>query len=250
MTMLTCEEVEALLPEFAMGVLDESERLAVAARLDDCPGCRAKLAAYQALTDDLARNVPRQRAPAALRATLVAAAKQDAGNSRQTESPLRRLRRWFGAPLLTPRLMLALLALVGLGTGLLSRLVPAAPSSDPSVFAQHIAARGANARKLNPVGPGQATNAWGQIKFNPDDFVAALEVGDLPEVPTDKNFQLWLVDANGKRDSGVVFAGSKDKRTLLVTSPRPMKTYIRFGISLEPAGGSPGPTGPGVLRSG
>ncbi len=244
---MTCEEVEALLPEYAMNALDESERMAVAARLDDCPGCREQLASYEAIGLDLARNVPKHPAPIGLRDILMRAATADA-KRHAPEGQLAKLGRWLRTPMLSPRLTLATLAIMAAaGFGLWNRVTSTVPT--PAVIAQQVAAHSAVTTKLNPVGPGQASNAWASMKYNPENSVAALVVGDLPPVPEGQVFQLWLVDANGKRASGAVFAGGKELQTVLVNAPLPLKAYVRFGISVEPSGGSPGPTGPGVLRS-
>jgi anti-sigma-K factor RskA len=39
------------------------------------------------------------------------------------------------------------------------------------------------------------------------------------------------------------------KASYVVIAPRQFNSYVRFGVSIEPAGGSPGPTGPAALLS-
>ena len=77
--------------------------------------------------------------------------------------------------------------------------------------------------------------------------LALLCVYDMPALPADKAYQLWLI-RDGMRDSGGVFQVSKDGFGLLVIRPdRPLSEYSALGITVEPAGGSPAPTSPRVL---
>jgi anti-sigma-K factor RskA len=59
----------------------------------------------------------------------------------------------------------------------------------------------------------------------------------------------WLIE-NGQRTSGGVFSVSQEGYgSLRVSSPQPLSNYSAFGITVEPVGGSPGPTGNKVLGS-
>jgi anti-sigma-K factor RskA len=80
--------------------------------------------------------------------------------------------------------------------------------------------------------------------------VAVLWAEDLPPLPASQSYQLWLIYADGTRDSGAVFSVPADgSATVVVVAPKPFSAYARFGISVEPAGGSPAPTGPAALAS-
>jgi anti-sigma-K factor RskA len=76
-----------------------------------------------------------------------------------------------------------------------------------------------------------------------------LIVHGLPWLEPERQYQLWLVNDDG-RVSGAVFSVEAEGFTSVeVSAPEPLPSYYRFGITIEPAGGSPGPTGDGVLRS-
>ncbi|NPA26869.1 MAG: hypothetical protein GXO36_04660 [Chloroflexi bacterium] len=94
----------------------------------------------------------------------------------------------------------------------------------------------------------------GHLQFHPGDTVAYLYV-KLPPLPEGQAYQFWLVKPDQTRDSGAVFAIPPAESTPLpdghyliwVRAPQPLEHYIAFGITIEPATGSPAPTGPRVL---
>ena len=56
---------------------------------------------------------------------------------------------------------------------------------------------------------------------------------------------------DGQRASGGVFAVNDEGYGVLeVSSPDPLASYSAFGVTIEPEGGSPGPTGDKVLDGG
>lgn len=60
-------------------------------------------------------------------------------------------------------------------------------------------------------------------------------------------YQLWLI-RDGQRTSGAVFSVDEHgMAAILVSSTQPLGSYDGFGITIEPYGGSPGPTGKKVL---
>src|SRR5690242_13775948 len=71
MSKLTCTEVEESLPALALGALDEDERTAVTAHINACPGCRAQLAQYTAVSRGLLQAVPQRVPPPAIRQALM-----------------------------------------------------------------------------------------------------------------------------------------------------------------------------------
>ena len=91
-----------------------------------------------------------------------------------------------------------------------------------------------------------------QLVASPDGDEAVIRVEQLPTLPGDQAFQLWLVDAAGTVTSGGVFnrQGDADATFIRVPLEQPLDAYQRFGVSIEPAGGSPfpdRPTGPRVF---
>src|SRR5262249_36127267 len=90
--------------------------------------------------------------------------------------------------------------------------------------------------------------ARGVLLLTPGEPHAVLVVQDLPPLPQDRAYQLWLGWGDRQRDNGGVFRVDERGFGLMrVTVPRPFTAYQRVGITEEPAGGSPGPTSTRVI---
>ena len=80
---------------------------------------------------------------------------------------------------------------------------------------------------------------------------ATLIAADLPAIATDQTFQLWLIpDGNAPVPSGLLSAQGGGVATWTTTVPLRADQFNLVGISVEPSGGSPAPTGPIVLLGG
>ena len=85
------------------------------------------------------------------------------------------------------------------------------------------------------------------IVMSLDGEYGTLVVDHLPNLEAERQYQLWLV-RDGIRTSGGIFSVSEEGyASLIVSSPDPLDSYQAFGITIEPSGGSPGPTGERVL---
>lgn len=93
-----------------------------------------------------------------------------------------------------------------------------------------------------------APGATGILIISADGEYGSLVVQGLPELDADHQYQLWLIE-NGERTSGGVFSVHEGYAAIQVYAPRPLSSYRDFGITVEPAGGSAGPTGAKVLGS-
>jgi anti-sigma-K factor RskA len=90
-------------------------------------------------------------------------------------------------------------------------------------------------------------NASGLIVISLDGEHGTLVVDGLPPLDGSHQYQLWLID-DGQRQSGGVFSVDQEGYgALWVSSPEPLSDYSAVGITIEPAGGSPGPTGDKVM---
>ena len=229
MSELTHDEIREILPDYALSLLDQSERAQVVAHLAGCPSCRAELADYTTVVDKLPLAAPIVDPSPALKARLrqrIAPAPQPAAVSWWE--------RLFGrsAPARwQPVLGLAALVLL------------------LSVVIWQLAGRDANSQiTLSPTEVAPA--ASGLINITADGRTATLAVTGLPELPADQQYQLWLI-VDGQRQSGAIFSVDEGGgATVPIDAARPLAEYGAFGITVEPAGGSPGPTGARVLGYG
>lgn len=92
--------------------------------------------------------------------------------------------------------------------------------------------------KVNPVG-------YGKIIWDPENGTAILQVSHLPVVPTDKDYQLWVIKDKKPISAGVFAVNDTSSnffkiQNMAVTNP---KEIGAFAVTLEPKGGMPQPTG-------
>jgi anti-sigma-K factor RskA len=258
MSTQTCIEIESELPALALGALDAEERAFVMAHVDICARCREQLAAHMSVADGLMRAVPPRVPPPGLKQALMARVQQHHTQAQSSvwQQLVNWLRRGQAVPhwalgAVTAVLVLAL-GLFGLQTTRLGMQQEVLVTQLRQQQAALALLSGSGTTAVNMQGTAVAASATAVLKFDPEDTVAILQTRDLPALSANQAYQLWLVDASGKRDSGAVFSVPGDangKVTLVVMAPRPMKTYVRCGVSIEPQGGSPAPTGPAALSS-
>jgi anti-sigma-K factor RskA len=223
------------LPAYALGALSEEERAEVEAFLASSEEARAELRTYEAMLAGMATLVPARKAPAYLtedfRKRLAATAFPAASAMAQPHILSRR--QWNRrAPLL---LGLAALIVVAIGVFLMARLAV----SDPEAQAiQSILSNPAAIRVTLNAQQG----ATGNVSFValPDSEVGVL-VAELPQLPDEKQYQLWLLNDKNP-DSAGVFSTTQPVRQVLVNLPGPPRDYQKVAITVEPRGGSPGPT--------
>ncbi len=230
-----------LIPAYAIGATDAEETAAVEEHLRHCATCRALLADYRALADDLLYAIPPAEAPDHLAERL----RREIGDlpPRDEEHPQRR------AAFLFPRLMryaaVAVIFVLLLGNAV---LLYRTQRLEEQVRVQATAlAVLAEAPAVALHGDAPAPQSEGVLYLQPEAQVALLHVYNLPPVPEDKAYQIWLIH-NGKRDSGGLFrVDERGEAVVLIRAPRPLAEYEAIGITVEPATGSPGPTGPRVI---
>lgn len=240
---LTREELLEMLPAYALGALDADERAAVDAGLQRFPDLRAELVDFQAVSIGLSASVPEIAPPPALKAALLAKIAQP----ETRPSFWQRFIDSFNRLSFVPRLALMALVLVA-GVALVQVARSAITLAAEQQQIQTIVSGSTEQVVLK--GTDKAPEAVAVLHYVDDQMQGAMEVRNLPALARNQAYQLWLVNRKGERWSGAVFSVPASGETaVLVNCPQPMQDIVRFGVSIEPAGGSPGPTGPAVLRT-
>lgn len=95
-----------------------------------------------------------------------------------------------------------------------------------------------NGQEASPAG-------YGKILWDPFKKKAFFQVANLPAVPTDKEYQLWVIRKEEKIPSGVFAVRSEQEGYFNVMNldVATKSDFDAFAITLEPKGGSPQPTG-------
>lgn len=242
-----------LIPAYSLGSLGAAEAEAVRQHLAGCESCQVELAAYEKIVGALPLAAAEAEPSAALKDRLLARISEEpvdnAALARQAAQPQPEKGWWqrVSATIASavsrrrwqPIALLIILALI-VGNVLLWQWA-IRPDDQKVPFEQ-----------ITLTGDVAAPEATGIITVSADGHYGTLVVDRLPELDPESQFQLWLVKDGERVDGGVFSVNQEGYGSLMVRAADPVPSlldYDAFGISIEPAGGSPGPTGPRVLGS-
>jgi anti-sigma-K factor RskA len=91
--------------------------------------------------------------------------------------------------------------------------------------------------------------AQGQLIANLKSESAVLVITGLGQLEAGRTYQVWLIDASGPKSAGFLSVDVHGQGVLIVTSSAEIGSFKSLGISVEPKGGSPQPTGDIVVLS-
>ncbi len=230
---MTRDELLDLIPAYALGALDPDERASVEALLQTDAEAQLLFADYEQVAEWMVLSTPARRAPTRLQDDL----KRRLATSPQPPAARRIIPLWTLAAA-------AAVFVVIVGALLLTR--PAAPTTPEQLF-QQIAAR-PDALRI-PIAAAEGIPASGELIASPDGTQAVIRVANLPTLTADQIYQLWLVDDSGVMSGGLLsFPDPQRENFIVLPISKPIQDYAGFGVSLEPAGGSPLPDGPSGPR--
>ena len=241
--MASQDHISKLIPAYALDCLDPEDKRIAETHLAACAECRAELAEYRTIVVDLSLAVPEVAPPAGLKQQII----NQAGKQKKARNGT----HGFFARLVQP-VQLALAAISrSPGFALASlALVIVLAASNLMLFnqiSQNNQAKQEGLRTIALSGTENSPGASGLIVISSNGEKGTLVADGLTELSSDQAYQLWLI-RDGKRDSGGTFIVDQNGYgRLWVASPQPLGDYQAFGITIEPAGGSPGPTGTKVL---
>ena len=225
------------IPAYALGILEEAERAEISLHLETCPECREELRSYQAVAEQLPMAAAQRTPPRRLRAAILQAAVQ----AEETRQARPGLFAWLSRPLNPVFGLVGLVLIVILGAFNIYQWQRAQQAAaGPATFSEF---------RLVAMTPPEPTgqNTSGVLVINQGGTLGTLVVDGLTRLDETQQYQLWLIK-DGVRTSGGVFSvfGS-GYGYLYIRSPEPLGSYTSFGVTIEPKGGSPGPTGEKVL---
>ncbi len=230
--------VTELLPAYAIGCLDQDEVALVAQHLATCAVCRAEWRAHQAVAAQLALAAPDAAPSPDLKRRLMARVQP----SRPAVPPAEESWRQRLAQRLQPAWpVLGLAALLVIAVLTVSNILLWQQLNAPQPTPQAL-------RTIHLVGTDAAPDALATIVVSADGRNGVLAVDGLPSLDAQHQYQLWLINSAGQRTSGAIFSVDEEGYgTATIEAPQPLLTYPAFGVTVEPFGGSPGPTGAKVL---
>ena len=230
-----------LLPAYALGCLDPEDYALVTRHLEDCATCRIELETYRATAEELALAVVEDEPSPQLQQQLMARISP----APALAAPERPRARWWQA--LVHRLHPVSSAWAAAGLLLIVALLIGNLWLWQQVRQLEADSRPAAMRTVALSGTDAAPAASALIVISSDGDHGTLVVEGLPPLGPEQQYQLWLIK-DGQRDSGAVFSVDEEGYgSEWVMAPEPLARYSAFGVSIEPAGGSPAPTGARVL---
>jgi len=229
-----------LLPAYALGCLDEVEALQVSEHTARCAACRAELQPYLAVANQLALAAPDASPPARLKQQL-----------------MQRIERPTTAPSTEPR--------PGWWQQLAGLFRRPAPAWALASLVLIIALAAGNIWLWQRLGRSGGTNATGQIRvvamiatdaapkatgkllISMDGEYGTLVVDGLPPLDAGHQYQVWLIRDGQRTSGGLLTVNAHGYGVLEISAPEPLARYPSLGVTIEPMGGSSGPTGEKVL---
>jgi anti-sigma-K factor RskA len=249
-----CKQLEELYPAFALDAVDPSERAKIEQHIAVCPACAHIVAEYRPVAEALAFAAPQVEPPADLKYHVLAAALPKA----QSPTWFANWAAWFGnllrAPVFSAVALVLVVALALWNVSLQNQLAQQAAFNQQITFELNrqralistIAYADTQPKRLQATE--MAPQAVGRLFTAPELNALALIVYDLPVLDSSRAYQIWLIEPTGDRTSGGTFTvDERGRGWVYVRSPKPLDQYQGIGITIEPAGGSPGPTGPKMM---
>lgn len=234
------------LAAYALGTLDENETHKLEKHLENCQECQTELAEFMAVSEGLLSALPPQVPHPRLR-------KQIEASLPNNKKPSSAVFFWWLPRIPFGRAATAVAFIFLLSLNLYSTLQMRSLQRQQAALAHRIEMeQSAIAMLAYPETEKISFNEGfaGSLLLNPDTSTAILFTWDLPELPEGQTYQVWLIDAQGNRISGGIFETSSEQgyTSTQVAASSPLKDFVGLGVTIEPRGGSPGPTGPNVLK--
>ncbi|MGI8688907.1 MAG: anti-sigma factor [Thermomicrobiales bacterium] len=226
---------------YALEALPPDEEATVAAYLATHPEARALREEYQSIVGMLPYATAPSELPPFLREGVLRSIRGE--RTRRRRVPLPPIRYRFVSAFAACTLLLLLVWNVGLQVR-----TNHAPARPDTAISDILSQPGLVTYAMAP--QPDAPDASGRIYLTPDLKQAAMSVWRLPPLPPDRTYQLWFRLDDQTRVSITTFAvDAKGAAVVRLDVPRMDHAYVQCGITLEPRGGSPQPTGPRMLTS-
>ena len=229
------------IPAYALGALDAEEIAALEAHLQTCESCRAELAKYRAISDNLLMVTPARPPSPALRNRL----QSQLPSAQRTVRP--RVAWSFGS--LAMGAALVLLLFLNLFSFLQMRQIQGQQDALLRQIRTNQFALSMLAYPSTEAFPISEQNLSGSVLLDRERNTVALVMWHLPELSEDQTYQAWLIKPDGYRVSAGTFQPQEgvSYTTQPIYARQDVSDFVGVGVTVEPAGGSEQPTGPNMF---
>jgi anti-sigma-K factor RskA len=253
---IRAEDLELL----ALGVIDGQECRDLRAHLASCAECARNFAAAQGQVALFAVAAPPEDPPPSVRENLLARIRAEKSAQTAARRPgAHGPSRWwnsFAVPAATVLAIATILLWVNdrrLDNQLHQMQQTAQNFQQQTRHAQalvsFLAAGDTKSVSLMPRPKASTAGAWAQVRYNSRMGMICYN-GDLPAPPPDKEYQMWIVPMVGNPISAGAFMPASFSNGHMCMAKMPEGITCKdFGVTIEPMGGMPRPTGPVVLAS-
>jgi anti-sigma-K factor RskA len=236
MSMEVENHVIDILPDYVLGILMAGEASQVAEHLATCVTCKAVFARLKQIADDLPLALVQTSPPPGVKTSLMKSihARQLKTNASSQPTFWQNLSQIFRMRL--PAWSLALILVLALGNLLLWRQYnPLKNQTNTPMLVITLA------------NTTDAPMASGTLIMDPHGHYGTLVVDQLPILDEQHQYQVWLNRDGTRISSGLFSVNYEGYGSLELLAPDPLIQYNSIGITIEPKGGSPAPTGAKVL---
>lgn len=230
------ERVQQLLPGLALGILEEAERAGLEEHLQTCQICRGDLQAWRQDVRAMLERAPAVPPPPRLKGRVlgrIRAERSAAGGWLARLGLAASVVLLLAGSLLAWQLYRAQQRLAWLEDLLGQQAEAALVLGDPQ------------AARIVLSGEGSARGATAVLYASGER--GAISVQGMPSVPQEMVYQVWVVEEGQRASAGTFRVGARGAGLYPLRLPQELSRYEAVGVTLEPAPGSPSPTGERVL---
>jgi len=233
--MIKHDQIHEMLPAYALGCLDEEEALLVSEHLGTCAKCNEQFLEYRSTVDAMAYGTPGIRPLDSLKQKLMRGIQPTADIPSVIQPASKRWKwksLWQG---FSPAWAFASLALI-ISLSVTNFMQWHNTQTLQDGVAVDLLVLKMKGTHRAPKGDGTFVISQGRKK-------GVLVASDLPVPDESRQYQLWM-KKDGQHVSGGVFSVTPTGYAVLeIQSTESLSSFRSFEITLEPAGGSPTPTG-------
>lgn len=229
------------LAAYALEALDPAEVSGLEAHLRTCKICQADLAAYRRVSSGLLTAVPAHAPRPAVKLLLQ---KRLTHQTKPTRSGL----HWSPWQLAFAGALALIMGLGIVSVLQLRSLVQDQAELNSRSDSQQLAIAMLAYPSTQTIGFSE-NGISGSLLVDKQRGLISVFAWHLPVPPAGKTYQMWLIDPQGHRSSGGFLVAESGYPFVIavITSPSPLSNLKGLGVTVEPVGGSPAPTGPRIF---